>query len=89
TQGNFFSGGNIFRSYLKRNREYGHTLAQGRKRNTIYNKLSLSVFLNKKIGLKMETGHVFYQNDLNKKTKPVHLLFFGLKTHLPKQYTDY
>lgn len=82
-------GGDIFKSYLLRQGEYGHAMTQGNEVNTIYTRAEVSYVLNATMNFRI-FGGVSYRNEWSEIDSGSEFYgFFGVSTSLYKQRVDY
>jgi hypothetical protein len=82
-------GGDIFKSYLLRQGEYGHSMTQGNEVNTIYTRAEVSYVLNATMNFRI-FGGLSYRNEWSEIDSGSEFYgFFGISTSLYNQRVDY
>ena len=82
-------GGDIFRSYLLRNGEYGHAMTQGHRVTTLFSRAEVSYILNATMGLRLFGGVSYRYESSETSTGNDVFVFVGLSTSLYRQVVDH
>ena len=85
-----YYGRDIYRSYIKRPYDYGHTTGQGIKTNLLISDIKISYLINPKNNLQIELGYtnrLLKQNQLNN-NQQTHFIYAGIRTALFNWYYD-
>ncbi|CAG5085486.1 hypothetical protein [Parvicella tangerina] len=82
-------GGDIFRSYLDRAGNFGHTIGQGEQHFVWWNQLSVSYVILNKFNLRGFIDYTFRTDRTGGKTKINNLLQVGIRTSFWNTYNDY
>ncbi len=89
-------GQNIFLSYNNNkakisgeNGDFGHTIAQGRKNSIYYSDIKVSLLVNPKTNMRIETGWMRRAQETTAASNHTQYFYIGFKTALFNYYTDY
>ncbi len=82
-------GQDVFKSYLLRPSEYGHTTLQGVRNTMIYTELKMSYLLNPAMNLRLEGGITIRRHSVADVPNNGVYIFVGIRTSLMNNYYDY
>lgn len=82
-------GGDIFKSYNTRVRDYGNYVGQGIRTQLLYQNLSASFLINPTYNLNFTVGAVFRNMKTPSSTDNTHYFYVGLRTSLRNLYYDF
>ncbi len=82
-------GGDIYKSYNTRVKEYGNYVGQGIKIRLLYQNLSASFLINPAYNLNFTVGAVFRNLRTSTSSANTHYFYFGLRTSLRNLYYDF